>query len=381
MTQTSLPWAGSATGDAGPYTDDQWTDMFRKLFLRDRDVEGVLAGYLNELEVTGTASPVAVNTGAAVVDGKFYESDASENVTIPTPSSNTRVDLITLQKDFSAQTVRIYRHAGSEGAGAPSPTQTDGTTWEIVLAEASITTGGVITITDKRNFATSPLSLLYLPLRTVTIASGEIEISGSGVYIVDTEGAAASDILDTISGGEGGETITIRNANSSRIVQIQDGASLILVDSVDHYLVTTESFITLYNDGTAWREIAPGPARLGAIEFAIDGGGAELLTGEYANINIKVPWNCYIVGAYAYADQTGSVAVDLWVDTHANYPPTVGDSIVASAPITISSSDKSSDTTLTGWIRRLVRGETIRPNVNSVTTIESVTIVLMVVKI
>jgi hypothetical protein len=384
MTQTSYPWAGEVTGDAGPYTDDQWTDMFRKFFLRDRDVEGIIPGYLNGLHVTGVASPVAVNTGGAIVDGKFYENDASVNVTVPTPAAQTRVDLIVLEKDFAAQTVRIARHAGSEGAGAPSPTQTDGTTWEIVLAEASITTGGVITLTDRRKNASSPLATPYVPGLNLEIDAGAIEIVGSGHYIVDTEGAAASDILDTITGGIsstwGGELIIIRNANSSRVVQVQDGAGIILADSVDHYLKTTESYIMLWYDGTAWREILPGPGRLATIEFAIDGGGAELATGEYSNINIKIPWNCYIVGAYAYADQSGSVVVDLWNDTHANYPPTVGDSIVASAPITISTADKSEDLTLTGWTRQLTRGDIMRPNVNSVTTIEAVTIALMVVK-
>jgi hypothetical protein len=150
MAESSLPWAGTATGDAGPYSDDQWSDTWRKLFTSDRTKQGVIQGYGNELAVTGVTSPVAVNTGAAMDDGKFYENTASVNVVIPTPGGATRIDRIVLRKDFAGQTVRITRIAGTEGAGAPAITQTDGTTWDIPLAQVSITTGGVITVTDER---------------------------------------------------------------------------------------------------------------------------------------------------------------------------------------------------------------------------------------
>lgn len=156
MTETSYPWAGETTGDKGPYSDDQWSDMFRAFFTRDRANEGILrpssSEGLNDLEVTGVASPVDVATGEAMVDGKFYKSDAIVEVTIPTPTTNPRIDRVVLRKDWAAQTVRITRIAGTEAA-SPSPpaiTQTDGTTWDLKLAQVYITTGGVITVTDER---------------------------------------------------------------------------------------------------------------------------------------------------------------------------------------------------------------------------------------
>jgi hypothetical protein len=157
MTEISRPWGGTVTGDAGPYTDDHWSDMFRILFTQDRATQCVINTWRGELAVTGTASPVSVAAGGALVDGKFYDSDAVETVVIPTPSGSTRIDRIVLRKDFSAQTVRITRIAGTEGAGAPAITQTDGTTWDVKLAQCSITTGGVITVTDERVFSVSPL--------------------------------------------------------------------------------------------------------------------------------------------------------------------------------------------------------------------------------
>jgi hypothetical protein len=183
MAESSLPWAGEITGDCGPYSDDQWTDTWRKLFLLDRTTQGVLLGYGNDLVVTGTTSPVAVNTGAAQVDGKFYENTASVNVVIPTPAGATRIDRIVLRKDFAGQTVRITRIAGTEGAGAPALVQTDGTTWDIPIAQASITTGGIITVTDGRVFLSSDMGpglIRYVGLVCFSLKDSEPCAVGDG---------------------------------------------------------------------------------------------------------------------------------------------------------------------------------------------------------
>lgn len=153
MAEKSIFWTTGSTGDgASPYTQAEAIRWFRQNMVGDNADEGVNKGYENELEVTGTSSPVAVNTGAAIVFGFPYWNTASVNVAVPTPSVATRIDLIVLEADWTAQTVRITRVAGTEGAGAPSLTQTDGVTWQIKLAEVSITTGGVITVTDARVF-------------------------------------------------------------------------------------------------------------------------------------------------------------------------------------------------------------------------------------
>lgn len=160
MTERSYPWGGTVIGDAtlAPYSDDEWSDLWSLMFQQDRTSQGVLFNWLNELAVSGTATPVLVASGAALVDGKLYESDGAIAVAIPTPSGATRIDRIVLRKDWALQTVRVTRIAGVEGGGAPSVTQTDGITWDISLATVSITTGGAITVTDARTFNYSRIS-------------------------------------------------------------------------------------------------------------------------------------------------------------------------------------------------------------------------------
>lgn len=152
MAQYSFPWT-DGTGDGGSYAHNVFDNFEEIVFQTDQAAsEGVIKGYAGELEVSGTSSPVTVAAGAAIVKGKRFYMDASEQVSVPTPSADTRIDRIVLRSNFSAQTIRVARVEGTEGGGAPSLTQTDGTTWEIPLAKVTITTGGAITVEDERSF-------------------------------------------------------------------------------------------------------------------------------------------------------------------------------------------------------------------------------------
>lgn len=118
--------------------------------------------------------------------------------------------------------------------------------------------------------------------------------------------------------------------------------------------------------------------KIASLTFLVDGGGATIVTGIKGDL--LIPFACTITQVSLLADQTGSIVVDIWKDTYANYPPTVADSITASAKPTISSSNKSQDSTLTGWTTSIAAGDTLRFNVDSVTTIQRVTVSIRVTK-
>lgn len=75
---------------------------------------------------------------------------------------------------------------------------------------------------------------------------------------------------------------------------------------------------------------------------------------------------------------SGSIAVDVWKDTYANYPPTDADSITASAPPTITTATKSEDSTLTGWTTSVSAGDVFGFNVDSVSSLKRVVLELTV---
>lgn len=112
------------------------------------------------------------------------------------------------------------------------------------------------------------------------------------------------------------------------------------------------------------------------IVYIIDGGGVAITTGIKGDLSI--PFACTITGARLLADQSGSIVIDIWKDTYANYPPTVADTITASAKPTLSSANKSDDNTLTGWGagKTITAGDTLRFNVDSITTCTRVMLLL-----
>lgn len=118
--------------------------------------------------------------------------------------------------------------------------------------------------------------------------------------------------------------------------------------------------------------------RSAAITLIIDGGGIVIATGVKGYL--EIPFACTITRATALADQSGSVVVDIWKDTYANFPPVDADSITAAAPVTISGATKSQDVVLTGWTKSIAAGDILAFNVDSAATITRVTISLIVTK-
>jgi hypothetical protein len=128
--------------------------------------------------------------------------------------------------------------------------------------------------------------------------------------------------------------------------------------------VTDEGRIVERSTGSAWE--AYGPGRTFPIAFEWDGQGSAVTAGATSVVIAEVPVACLITAARITAPLgSGSAVVDLWVDSYANYPPTVADTITASAKPTLSSAQKAEDTTLTGWSPTLAAGDYIAGIVDS----------------
>lgn len=122
-----------------------------------------------------------------------------------------------------------------------------------------------------------------------------------------------------------------------------------------------------------------GPAGVDTIQFIIDGGGIAITTGIKGDI--QVPFICTVSGWTILGDQSGSIVVDIWKDTYANYPPDVSDTIAGSEKPTLSAATKNQDLSLTTWSTlSLAAGDILRFNVDSVSTVTRVTISLHVTR-
>lgn len=157
MTQNSMLWTTNNTGDGptGGFTQANWVDFNRYILGRLSSATQAVLDLASgtDLLVTGTATPVSIAAGAALVYGFFYWNDATVTQAITTPAIGTTGFRIVLRASWAAQTVRIALLTSSDGvATIPAVTQTPGTTYEVSLATGTVTTGGVIALTDTRAY-------------------------------------------------------------------------------------------------------------------------------------------------------------------------------------------------------------------------------------
>jgi hypothetical protein len=166
MVEKSLPWEGSTVGDSGPYTADQWSDAWRVMFQADNTLEGIIPYYNNELVVTMNVLNISIDTGAAMVDGKFYENTVAivgGAMVVVRPGAGVHYYKVVLRKTFdpvAGQTVRVALLGPNVALPYPTCTQ-NAVVWEIPLADILVPTGaGAIVVSDLRNMC-SKLGKLF----------------------------------------------------------------------------------------------------------------------------------------------------------------------------------------------------------------------------
>ena len=87
-----------------------------------------------------------------------------------------------------------------------------------------------------------------------TIASGAISVISSR-HLVDTEGNAATDVLDTVNGLQDGEVTILSPANAAREVLVREGGNLTLTGGAEFRMNGTDAMIALVGTASGAREL------------------------------------------------------------------------------------------------------------------------------
>jgi hypothetical protein len=154
MPQTSYPFD---SGAGATVSETQFSQMFRRL--QSTGVSGSTA--TTDLKPFGDSSGlnVKVPLGNAIVRGHFYNSTATETLTISAANAtNPRNDLVVLRLDPTANTIVLAVVTGTAAASPTDPTlsQTDTGTFEMPLARVSVAAGATTiaagNVTDLRPF-------------------------------------------------------------------------------------------------------------------------------------------------------------------------------------------------------------------------------------
>lgn len=187
------------------------------------------------------------------------------------------------------------------------------------------------------------------------------EITNSATPTTDATGEIALDTTITdhqplLQYFDGGENMTVIAIDTAQLPALDN--ELIKYDAA------TDKFVLEADVGSGLHQIC----------FTMGSDGTVLTTGEKMWIRVV---NSFTIGtAEVTAQPSGSCVIDIWKDSYANFPPTVADTITASAKPTISGADQSQDSTLTGWTTSVTAGDYLLPNVDSCSTVERLTVCL-----
>ena len=306
-----------------------------------------------------------------VTDKKLYTLDGSGNVVLLATGSAYDVPVV-ISVNSSSAALRITQTGAGNALLVEDSANPDATPF-VIDASGNVGIG-----------TTSPTQKL-----SVSDAAG----AGAGsiaIGLTDTTSSKNIQLFRTgttysyagIGGGEG----ALYNLNSNLNIVV-DGAAAIKLNTngSERMRITSAGGVSFGATGTAYGTsgqalISAGNAppvyttQFVSAGYVIDGGGVPITSGIKGDITI--PFGCTIIEWTLLADQSGSIVVDIWKDTYANYPPTVADTITGSALPTITTATKGQSSTLTGWTSTITAGDTLRFNVNSATTITRVTLSL-----
>lgn len=122
--------------------------------------------------------------------------------------------------------------------------------------------------------------------------------------------------------------------------------------------------------------------RKAGICLIIDGGGSAITTGQKGSL--EIPFDCTIDSVELLADHVGSVVVDIYKTTYAAYDasahPAAADKITGTSKPTIVAGTKYTDAALSGWTKAITAGDVLAFNIDSVATIQRLTVTLNVSK-
>ena len=119
--------------------------------------------------------------------------------------------------------------------------------------------------------------------------------------------------------------------------------------------------------------------RPAGFEVIISEAGAVLSAGVKADLEVLADME--LAGWSVVGDQSGTIQFDLWVDSYANFPPTVADTIVGTGTKPNLAAGAKNQGTVSGYgTLKLTKGQWIRVNVDSSPTPASITRVTLVLK-
>ena len=272
----------AASGDIESITDHRWENIgtVAAWYLTAAAGDVDLAGY--DLEDIGFAA-FGASSELTIAAGSITPTQAFHTVDTAADAGSDELDTIVADADMVGRIVIlkaehtdrtvVIKDATDNIALSDGDFSLDDTDKCIVLLQDSTTTwvelcrnrNTLATLTanlDADGYNVTDLGMLNFDAATELTLSGGAVTAVQSVHTIDTEADAASDYLDTISGGTAGDVIFIRPAHTDRTVIVTDAGNIILANDIDFTMDSSDHVMQLLFDGSNWREVSRSQWRL-----------------------------------------------------------------------------------------------------------------------
>lgn len=214
------------------------------------------------------------------------------------------------------------------------------------------------------------------------ISTGALTISSDniGFVTVGAEGGTADDLLTMTGTGIDNGDVVVLKATAGDTITIKADAS----PAANEFNLPDDRDIILEGDLMAaflrvsgyWEFLWINRIPIASVQVPLGGSGGIIPDGEYRDF--RWLWDATLIATAIMADESGTIRVEHWHDTWANFPPDSADEI---GNISLSSAQKDEDTSLAGYTdKTFEKGEVSKLYVDGdATTIKQVTVELIVI--
>lgn len=248
------------------------------------------------------------------------------------------------------------------------------------MAEATkVSPGDEATAVQQNDLVEDAQRLLLTDQDTVTIATGVLSVVNTVAMVKVAAESGTADQIDTMVASVGSFStgdIIVLEADTGDTITIADSAATDgFTNPYDETIILTgNSKVAYIYDTNTWVYLFGGQYEPVSIQIKLSGGGGAIADGTY--IDIRWRYDFELKATSIMADQSGTIRVEHWHDTWANFPPTSADEKGA---ITLSAAQKGEDTALSGYtLTKFQKGEVSRLYVDgAATSIQEITVELL----
>lgn len=140
----------------------------------------------------------------------------------------------------------------------------------------------------------------------------------------------------------------------------------------------TGELVTASIANTHWRDNLTALSEKALIFTIGDIAGVPITAGVKGYL--EVPIALTVTGWSLVANEVGSIVIDVWKDSWANFPPTVADTIAGAEKPTLAAAQKNQDLALGTWTPGIAAGDVLGFNVDSAATIKQASLTLRVTR-